>query len=170
MKECGLPSSPDPCYRPLVRTRGSKPSNAMASVSPPPPPPPPPPAEVATTEVATSEAANAPEATEIPATPEGAETAKDTPKKKKYTNDSARVEQLQRKHKKARSLWRSGVRPMAYAPSVIGMSPSQRHRWRHSSRRNQQFSLQRSAARWLGLGYGRLARPRARLCCAPPHA
>ena len=56
----------------------------MAATSPPPPPPPPPePAEVASTEVAASEAANAPAATEIPATPEGAETAKDTPKKKK---------------------------------------------------------------------------------------
>ena len=50
---------------------------------PPPPPPPPEPAEVASTEVAASEAANAPEATEIPATPQGAKTANDTPKKKK---------------------------------------------------------------------------------------
>ena len=82
MKECGLPSSPDPCYRPLVRW-GSKPSNAMASVSPPPPPPPPPPAEVATTEVATSEFASAPQADEIPTSPEGAETAKGATKKKR---------------------------------------------------------------------------------------
>ena len=56
---------------------------AMGDATPPPPPPPPEPAEVASTEVATSEAAKAPKATEIPATPEGAETAKDTPKKKK---------------------------------------------------------------------------------------
>ena len=53
-------------------------SQEVASTSSPPPPP----AEVATTEVATSEVASAPPA-EIPITPEGAETAKGTSKKKK---------------------------------------------------------------------------------------